>query len=138
MFLLDTNVVSELLVKRRPPNEGVSRWSNQARRQNAKIYLSVLTLGEMYYGAEKAGKTNPAQARAIFRTVEGLREQFSERLIDIDLRVAREWSRLIAIDYTNKTDALLAATAAVHGLVVVTRNEKHFAPLGVPFINPFA
>lgn len=100
--------------------------------------MSVITLGEIYFGAERCAKRDPVQARRYFDIGDEIWRRFAGAVLPVREAVVQEWARLMAKDPSNRTDALLAATAVAHGLIVATRNEKHFAPLGVPFVNPFS
>jgi toxin FitB len=132
-YLLDTNVVSEL--RRRTPNENVLTWFD--RTDSSTLYLSVLTLGEIRKGVEIVTRRDPATGRSLQHWLDGLRQHFRDRLVDIDTDVAEAWGRLAAIRPLPIVDALLAATASVHGMTVVTRNMRDIADIGVDAIDPW-
>ena len=133
-YLLDTNVLSEL--RRKKPNAGVVAWFS--KRPASALYLSVLTLGEIHKGVEVAVDTERRAALSDWIDVD-LPAFFTGRLLPIDARVADRWGRLMAEAKRPipAIDSLLAATAALHGLTMVTRNEKDFSNLGIEVINPW-
>lgn len=132
-FLLDTNVVSDL---RRPPRakSGLAAWFD-AQPPEA-LFLSVVTIGEIRQGIEQLRRRNARQAQVLNGWLLDLARLYSDRLLDIDAAVADEWGRLRTIRSVPVVDAFLAATARIHGLTIVTRNEPDFAGLGVTTINP--
>ena len=133
-YLLDTNVLSEL--RRKTPDAGVSTWF--AQRPASSLYLSVLTLGELRKGIE--GVRESARRLALTDWVQSeLSMFFLGRILDVDAQVADRWGKLVASAGrpVPAIDSLLAATALVHGLSMVTRNAKDFASLGLEVINPW-
>lgn len=134
-YLLDTNVLSEL--RRKTPNPQVRQWF--ADRPASTLYLSVLTLGEIRKGIE--GLSDPARRLPLIDWLETeLPAFFAGRILPVDLRVADGWGRLVAQAGrpVPAIDSLLAATAAVHGLTLVTRNVRDVQGLAVPVIDPWA
>jgi len=132
-FLLDTNVVSDL---RRPgARSGRLRTWFEAQPAEA-LFLSVVTLGEIRQGIEQVRRRDRPQADRLGRWLEDLARHYADRLLPVDGAVADEWGRLRAVRSVPVVDALIAATARVHGLTLVTRNEKDVAGLGVPTLNP--
>jgi toxin FitB len=132
-YLLDTNVVSELRKAR--PDPGVQTWvDNEA---GDALYLSVLVLGEVRQGVERLRGREPAQAAALEWWLTSLEEGFSERILAIDRAIAHAWGRLSATGSLPAVDGLMAATALVHGLVVVTRDTAPFERVGVPWLDPW-
>ncbi|HET7127452.1 MAG TPA: type II toxin-antitoxin system VapC family toxin [Gaiellaceae bacterium] len=131
-FLLDTSTVSELRAGHDP---NVAAWAESSDRRG--WYLSVLTLGEIRKGIEKLRPRDSKRAAAFDQWLEALYRQFDRRLVDVDARVAEEWGRLNAGDPRPTVESLIAATARVHELTVVTRNTADFEPLGVPLVNPW-
>ena len=133
-YLIDTNVLSEL--RRKTPDEQVVNWVNS--RPATSLYLSVLTLGELRKGIESL-----ADAKRRLKLADWLETElplfFAGRIISIDDGVAHRWGRLLA--HAGRTlpaiDSLLGATAAHHGLTMVTRNSKDFANLGLEVLNPW-
>lgn len=133
-FLLDTNVVSELRRGSRA-DSGVTDWFDA--RTPDELSLSVITVGEIRQGIEQLRRCKPAQAEALDRWVHGLVQFYEDRLLYVDGDVAEEWGRLRASRTLPVVDALLAATARVHKLTLVTRNVRDFAGTGVRLVNPF-
>lgn len=131
MYLVDTNVLSE-----------ARRGSNEARIwlrsvDPATIYLSVITLGEIMKGIALKLRTDARAAAALTAWLEQLRHDHSDRILPIGDRVALEWGRLAAERLRGMAAGLFAATAAVHGKIIVTRNIGDFADTRVPVINPW-
>ena len=134
-YLLDTNVLSEL--RRKTPDAGVVEWF--ARRPASTLYLSVLTLGELRKGIE--GVADAARRMALMDWLEtDLPGFFAGRILVVDAPVADCWGRLVAAAGRPlpAIDSLLGATAAQHGLSMVTRNTRDFAALGLDVINPWS
>lgn len=134
-FLLDTNVVSEIR-RRERADPGVRTWFDQADED--ALFLSVLVLGEVRQGAERKRHSDAAAARSLERWLESLVDVYGDRVLPIDQRVAERWGRLNASDPLPVVDGLIAATALVHDLTVVTRNERDFRRTGAKVMNPFA
>lgn len=132
-FLIDTNVVSELARPR--PDRRVVVWSETAGV--ASSYLSVLTIGEIAKGVAKLQQRNAAAGAALHDWLVGLQQQYADRIIDIDTEVAQAWGRIASRRSVPVIDALLAATALVHDLTLVTRHERDVADLGVDVLNPW-
>ena len=138
MFLLDTNVVSEL----RKVQSGKADWRVAAWLRNAdpeQQFLSVVVLEELEIGVLLSERRDP-QAGALLRQWldSQVRQVFLRRTLPIDAAVALRSARLHVPDRRPVRDALIAATAFVHGMTVVTRNVADFAPTGVPTLNPWA
>jgi predicted nucleic acid-binding protein len=137
MFLLDTNVVSELRkVRLGKADPHVADWADSVDATD--LYLSVITLQELEIGVLLAERRDPSQG-AIFRAwLDGhVLPAFSGRILVVDTAVAQRSARLHVPDPRPVRDGLIAATALVHGMVVVTRNIPDFAPTGVPTLNPW-
>lgn len=133
-FLLDTNVVSELR-KRRRADRSVVAWFRQRRRED--LYLSVLTVGELRQGVERVRRRDPASAEALEDWLRRTVVEFGDRIIAVDQAIAERWGRLGTPDPVPAVDGLIAATALVRDLVVVTRDHDHLARIGVPHLDPF-
>jgi predicted nucleic acid-binding protein len=132
-YLLDTNVVSEA---RRPRGDpGVQAWLASIPRQS--VYLSVLVLGEIRRGIESLRPRDPSRAAAYETWLAELHCDYGDRVVAITAEVAEEWGRLSVPRTLPTADALMAATARVHRLTLVTRNTRDFARTGVPLLNPF-
>jgi predicted nucleic acid-binding protein len=132
VILLDTVVVSEFR-KARPSPRAVA-WLRGHREDD--LFLSVITIGEIERGIALA--TDEVFRSALERWLADTLRRFSDRLLDITPPVARLWGRWSAKRSADTGDLLIAATAAVHGMMVATRNVRHFAPFGVPTVDPFA
>jgi predicted nucleic acid-binding protein len=133
MYLLDTNIISEGTKK--TPDHNLLQWLNQVDYR--QTYLSVLTLGEIRKGAEKIAEEGKKQ-RIIQWLESDLLKQFQERIIPIDNRVADKWGYLQHARSMPAIDSLIAATALVNNLKLVTRNTKDFQEiLGLELINPW-
>ncbi|HYU79290.1 MAG TPA: type II toxin-antitoxin system VapC family toxin [Vicinamibacterales bacterium] len=134
-YLLDSNVVSELR-KRARADPRVRQWF--AGVDDAELFLSVLTLGEIRRGIESIQRRDRPRALPINRWFHALVTGYDARILVVDQKVAEEWGRMNAVATLPAVDSLLAATARVHGLTLVTRNTKDVARTGVPCLNPFA
>ncbi len=131
-FLLDTNVISEL---RRPrPHGAVLAWLEA--QEDSQLFVSALSLGEIQAGIELAREQDPAKANVI----EGWLDQISltYNVLPMDAATFRVWAKLMhRKSDTLYEDAMLAATATVHGLTIATRNTADFHALGLIAFNPF-
>jgi predicted nucleic acid-binding protein len=133
-LLLDTNVLSEL---RKGPraNARVRGWF--AGVASEEIHLSVLVVGELRRGIERVRSRDPRQAVSLERWLSRVVIDHGDRILPIDGRVAEQWGRLTAMRAGSVIDTLMAATALVHGLILVTRNIGDVAWTGVSVLNPF-
>jgi hypothetical protein len=132
-ILLDTNVVSEMRKNRRDTN--VLRYLKTQDR--SKIFLSCLTVGELWKGVEKRRRYDTAGAVSLASWVEGIEKMFVARILSIDVQTARLWGEWSAGRTRPVIDTLLAATAVRHGLTLVTRNTADMAELPVRMVNPW-
>ena len=137
MYLLDTNVVSELRKATSPRiDHRVLAWSNSV--STASLYVSVVTILELERGVLRVARRDPAQAGVLRRWLDDhILDAFSERVLPIDTPVARRCAGLHVPDPRPERDALIAASALVHGMTVVTRNVADFEPMGVETLNPW-
>jgi toxin FitB len=133
-YLLDTNVLSE--TRKRQPAAGVAGWI--AATPPDRLYVSVLTLGEIEQGiARVRGRGDRHQASGLERWLRDVEAGFEDRVLPVSLQVAAARGRQQYTQPVPVIDALIAATARVHGLTVVTRNVKDFELAGVPVLDPF-
>lgn len=137
MFLLDTNVVSELRkVAEGKADANVAAW--QASVDDFTCFLSVITVQELEMGVLRIERRDPVQGRRLRDWLEQrVIPAFAGRILPIDQAVALRCAQLHAPDPRPAHDALIAATALVHGLTLVTRNTSDFAPLGVALLDPW-
>ena len=131
MYLVDTNVVSEA---RRGSREA-RLWFRSVDPNS--IFLSVITLGEIMRGIALKRRTDARAAASLTVWLEQLRHDHASRILPISDRIALEWGRLAAERPRAIADALIAATATIHGKIIVTRNVADFAATGIPLINPW-
>lgn len=135
--LLDTNVVSELRKSARRADSRVRAWV--ADRVPSDLFLSTITVLEVEVGIGRVARRDPLQGERLQAWLnDELLDAFAGRILPVDVPVARRAARLHVPDPRPERDALIAATAAVHGLTVVTRNVKDFAALDVPILNPWS
>lgn len=133
-YLLDTNVVSELRKGERA-EPSVSSWFGGIADQ--EIYLSVLTIGEIRRGVESVRRRDPDSAAALDSWLSRLTEAHRDRILQVDRAIAEEWGRMNVPDPLPVVDGLLAATARVVGLTLVTRNVADVEDTGVELLDPF-
>lgn len=137
MYLLDTNVVSELRkVRLGKADNRVSKWADGV--DAADLYISVITVQELEIGVLLAERRDPAQGAMLraWLNVHVL-PAFADRILAIDTAIARRSAQLHIPDPRPVRDGLIAATALVHGMIVVTRNTSDFEPTGVATLNPW-
>ncbi len=132
-YLIDTNVVSEGRRKRGDPRVAAFMGSLEGR----PVFISVLTLGELRKGAELRRRNDVAGAEALDQWIVEIETKYSERTLSVDRPVAEAWGRLAAVRSRQVVDTLIAATAMVHDLILVTRNTRDFADTGVALVNPW-
>ena len=135
MHLLDTNVVSELR-KRERCNENVAAW--YASIPDRDLFLSVLTLGEIRKGIVLVRDRDPGQAEALENWLTFVKHNYEGRILPIDANISDAWGQLQYVRNVPVVDGLLAATATVHNLTLVTRNIQHMQGLGASLLDPFA
>ena len=137
MFVLDTNVVSELRkVRLGKADANVAAWTQSV--DAADLFVSAITIMELELGIlsiEGKDATQGAMLRAWLE--QHVLPEFSGRTLPVDTAVAQRCARLHVPDKRGERDALIAATALVHGMTVVTRNVADFKPTGVPILNPW-
>lgn len=134
MFLLDTNVVSELRKTQADP--ALVAWARSVPAY--KLYISAITLLEIETGILRLERRDPGQAATLRNWLEvHVMSAFAGRVLSVDGAVARRCARLHVPDRSNECDALIAATALVHDMTVVTRNTRDFAFSGALVLNPW-
>lgn len=134
-WLVDTNVISEVRKGSRC-HPVVAAWWQEV--EDRDLFLSVMTLGEIRRGIEAVRPRDPARASALAAWLADVVDAFGTRVLGVDEAVAEAWGRISAMRSVPVVDALLAATAHVHGLVLVTRNTADVDGLGVRVLNPFS
>lgn len=137
MYILDTNVVSELRkVRFGKADANLIAWTENV--DAADLYLSAITILELELGVLSVERRDGPQGAILRSWLQQLvLPEFSERTLPVDTVVAQRCARLHVPDKRSERDALIAATALVHGMTVVTRNVADFKPTGVPVINPW-
>jgi predicted nucleic acid-binding protein len=135
MYILDTNVISELR-KARKTHPNVKKWA--ARVPSASLYVSVISVLELEIGILLVDRRDNQQGAILRAWMDRhVLPTFSGRILAIDTDVARRCATLHVPNPRSDRDALIAATALVHGLTVATRNVAHFQPTGVGILNPW-
>jgi len=132
-YLLDTNVLSETRKVR--AHSGVIAFL--AGTDTADLFLSALTLGELRQGVEGKRRTDPVAAERLGAWADEIETMFGDRVIPVDIAIARRWGELSAGRSLPVIDTLIAATAIEHGLILVTRNTRDVAPTGAEIVNPW-
>lgn len=133
-YLLDTNVISELRKGKRA-DPGVSNWFDGI--DDREIHLSVLTIGEIRRGVESVRRRDADSASALDSWLSGLTDAHRDRILQVDRAIAEEWGRMSVPDPLPLVDGLLAATAKLAGLTLVTRNVADVEATGVDLLDPF-
>lgn len=133
-YLIDTNVLSELR-KHNNADPNVLRWFEQIKAE--ELFLSVLTIGEIRNGIERIRRRDMKQATQLEQWLQQVETAMETRILPVTLTIANRWGQLGIPDPLPVIDSLLAATALVHDLTLVTRNVRDVAKTGVKLINPF-
>ena len=137
MYLVDTNVISEAR-KKSKANTGVRAFFKQAIKDETRIFVSVVTVGELRRGVESIRyRGDVRQANQLEKWLENLMAEYQDHILDINQDIAQLWGRLRAPHPENALDKQIAATALIYELTVVTRNHKDFVKTGVRVLNPF-
>jgi predicted nucleic acid-binding protein len=105
--------------------------------RESDLFLSVLTVGELRKGAEIRARRNPGEGRDLHGWIDRMEVEFEERILPVDIVTARLWGELSAVRPRTVVDTLLAATAIVHKLTLVTRNTRDVSDIGVEIVNPW-
>jgi toxin FitB len=132
-YLFDTNVLSE--VNRRQPDGRMLAFVRGLR--NEDTFISVLTIGELRRGARLKRRTDAGHANRLDAWIASIETDYGSRILPVDLSTASQWGTLAAQRSRPLVDTLIAATAMVHDLVLVTRNTRDFADTGVALANPW-
>jgi predicted nucleic acid-binding protein len=132
MYLVDTNVVSEARRGSRP----AVAWLRSV--DPAGVHLSTLTLGEIMRGIALKQKSDPKAAGRLAEWLRKIRHDHADRILPVTDPISVEWGRIAAIRPRGDIDGLIAATAIVHDLILVTRNVAEFEDTGASVVNPWA
>jgi predicted nucleic acid-binding protein len=137
MYLVDTNIISEMrMVQSGRGNPGVRRWSKETKEH--LLYLSDISVLESETGILLMQRKDPAQAQMLRDWLYGqVLPSFAGRILGVNTEIALRCAPMHVPVMAPYRDALIAATALVHGFTVVTRNEKDFVPMGVKVLNPW-
>jgi len=137
MYLLDTNLVSELR-KRDRANPGVTRFFSRLAEQETPAYISVITIGELRRGVELIRRRgDQTQVSALEAWLQSLLDDYADHMLDFGRDEAQVWGRLRVPQPENALDKQIAATALTYDLTLVTRNVRDFAATGARLHNPF-
>ncbi len=137
MYLLDTNVLSELR-KKNKANTGVISFFKKAHLEKSQLFISVITVGELRRGVEIIRyRGDNTQAQTLEKWLEHILTDYSDNILDFSKTEAQVWGRLRVPHYENSLDKQIAATALTYGLCVVTRNVDDFSGTGVEVLDPF-
>jgi predicted nucleic acid-binding protein len=131
MYLLDTNIVSYARMGANP----AGKWLQSVA--TPLLYLSVITLGEVERGVAMKERKDRKAAEQLSAWLEGLRSTYVDRILPVTVQISIRWGRLSALRTRGDADGLIAATALVHGLTLVTRNTADFDDTGVALVNPW-
>jgi len=137
MYLVDTNVISEAR-KKSKADAGVRAFFKQAIEDETRMFISVVTVGELRCGVESIRhRGDVRQANQLEKWLDALMAEYQDHILDINQDIAQLWGRLRAPHPENALDKQIAATALIYELTVVTRNHKFFVKTGVRVLNPF-
>ena len=137
MYLIDTNIISEAR-KKDKTDPGVRRFFRQIEAEAAPIYLSVVTIGELRRGIELIRhRGDTPQAQQLEAWLQTVLIEYADCILPMDEEIAQLWGRLRVPYPEHALDKQIAATALIHSLTVVTRNQRDFEATGVRVLNPF-
>jgi predicted nucleic acid-binding protein len=122
-------------LRKRNPDRGVIAWFRAADPD--RLFMSSVTIGELEHGIARRRPVDPDFAADLERWLDATVRIYGDRILSLDVHVARRWGQLAARIGNKGMDLAIAATALEHGLTVVTRNVTDFVPTGVPVVNPF-
>ena len=138
MYLVDTDVVSELR-KKAKADRRVVQFFNDAAARNVPLYLAAVTIGELRRGVELIRhRGDLRQANLLDRWLDAVLTDYSENVLPFDVDAAQVWGQLRVPHPENPLDKQIAATALLYDLIVVTRHTRHFASTGAKLLDPFA
>jgi len=137
MFLVDTNIISEAR-KGKKAHQGVRHFFKAIVKDDVPVYISVVTIGELRRGIELIRyRGDTSQANRLEKWLLTVLENYRDYILSLDVETAQVWGKLRVPHHENALDKQIAATALIHGLTVVTRDDKHFIRTGVNVLNPF-
>lgn len=138
MYLIDTNVISEARKGERS-DPGVQQFFDDVARRRINVFLSVVTIGELRRGVDLIRyRGDERQGRELETWLASILADYDDHILEFDAETAQVWGKLRAPNPQNALDKQIAATAYIHDLIVVTRNQKDFERTGIPVLNPFA
>ncbi len=135
MFVLDTNVISELRHGKSNPSEQVRRWA--AGQPSSRLFLSSISILELEIGIQALERRTPPQGNALRTWLAGVRAAFAGRILPFTENTATVCASLHVPDRRSERDAMIAATAIEHSFTVLTRNISDFSGTGVSLLNPW-
>jgi len=137
MFLIDTNVISEIR-KKQKINNGVKQFLKSVLDENTSLYISVITIGELRRGIELIRhRGDIQQADQLEKWLVLILTEYQDNILELDEDIAQLWGKLRSPHPENALDKQIAATAIIHDLTVVSRNDKDFVKTGAKVLNPF-
>ncbi len=138
MYLIDTNVISEIR-KGEKANPGVRRFFDAAIQNNQRLYISVVTIGELRRGVDLIfHRGDISHGKLLEAWLNSILEQYQENILDIDSEIVLVWGKMRVPNPQHPIDKLIAATASIYDLTVVTRNIEDFQNTGIALLNPFS
>ncbi|MDO9163526.1 MAG: type II toxin-antitoxin system VapC family toxin [Methylococcaceae bacterium] len=137
MYLIDTNIISEIR-KGNKANPGVRQFFDAAIQDNAPLYISAITIGELRRGVDLIfHRGDASQGKLLEDWLNTLLDEYQNNILSIDGEIALLWGKLRVPEPEHALDKLIAATGIIYDLTVVTRNTKDFNNTGVRLLNPF-